>query len=179
MTEIETLRKERDELYQQYLQKVEELHAYIKNQESGAIEELKEAYKGKIIQVRQWDYSLNPSGNRREREDDKQIIFVEEVTNYNWLENEIEITGTVLELFGDTTYQDFDHLSDSDLDKLSVKIYHTKHMRVKRDDIWHISEDDVSGMIGEFDYKFEQIQHKFWKAVRGKKSEADGEPGSN
>jgi hypothetical protein len=52
-------------------------------------------------------------------------------------------------------------------------------MRVKRDDIWHISEDDVSGMIGEFDHKFDQIQHKFWKAVRGKKRESDGEPGSN
>lgn len=179
MTEIETLRKERDDLYQQYLQKVEELHAYIKKQESGSIEKLNEEYKGKIIQVRQWDYSLNPSGDRREREDDNQIIFVDEVTNYNWLENELEIAGTVLELFSDTTYQDFDYLSDSDLEKRNVKIYHTKHMRVKRADVYRISEDDVSGMIGEFDYAFEQIQHKFWKAVRGKKSEADGESWSN
>lgn len=179
MTETEEkLRKERDDLYNQYLQKDEELREYTKKQESVTVEALNEEYKGKIIQVCQWDYSLNPS-IRREREEDKQIIFVEEVTAYKWFEKEIEIKGTVLELFGDTTYRDWDHISDTELAKFTVKIYHTKHMRVKLDDIWRLSEDDVSGMIGEIDCSYEQIQHKFWKAVRGKKSEADSESGSN
>lgn len=179
MTEIEEkLRKERDDLYNQYLKKDEELKEYIKKQEYSVLEELNESYKGEIIQVRQWDYELSPL-KKRERENDKQIIFVEEVTNYNWLENEIEIKGTVLELFGDITYRDFDRISDNGLLKCTVKIYHAKNMRVKRDDIWHISEDDVSGMIGEFDYTYDQIQHKFWKAVRGEKSESASEPGSN
>lgn len=179
MTEIEEkLRKERDDLYNQYLKKDEELKEYIKKQEYSVLKELNESYKGEIIQVRQWDYELSPL-KKRERENDKQIIFVDEVTNYNWLENEIEIKGTVLELFGDITYRDFDRISDNRLIKGTVKIYHAKNMRVKRDDVWHISEDDVSGMIGEFDYTYERIQHKFWKAVRGEKSESDSEPGSN
>lgn len=179
MTEIETLRKERDDLYQQYLKKDKEVHEYTKKQESSLLEDLNKEYKSKIIQVRQWDYSPTPAG-KREREDDYQIIFVDEVTSYNWLENEITINGTVLELFGDTTYLDVaDHISDRDLEKFTAKIYRTNHLRVKRDDVWHISEDDVSGMISAFDYAFEQIQHKFWKAVREKKSEAEDEPESN
>ena len=121
MTEIEALRKERDDLYQQYLKKDEEVHEYTRKQESSLLEDLNKECKSKIIQVRQWDYSLSPAG-KREREDDYQIIFVEEVTNYNWLKNEMEITGTVLELFGDTTYLDVaDHISDSDLEKFTVK----------------------------------------------------------
>lgn len=179
MTEIEALRKERDDLYQQYLKKDEEVHEYTRKQESSLLEDLNKECKSKIIQVRQWDYSLSPAG-KREREDDYQIIFVEEVTNYNWLKNEMEITGTVLELFGDTTYLDVaDHISDSDLEKFTVKIYRTNHLRVKRDDVWLLSEDDVSATFGEFDYAFEQIQDKFWKAVRGKKCEAEDEQGSN
>lgn len=178
MTEKEAqLRKERDDLYHQYLQKDKELHEYRNQQESGALDELNKEYQGQIIQVRQWDYGLSPM-NKREREEDKQIVFVEKVTHE--YDNEIEVKGTVLDLFGDTTYRDVaDHIADTELDKLTVKIYHTNQLRVKKDDIWHLSEDDVSGMIGEFDYAYEQIQHKFWKAVRGNKNEADSEAESN
>ena len=178
MTEKEAqLRKERDDLYKQYLQKDRELHEYRNKEESGAIQELNKEYQGKIIQVRLWDRGLCHL-NKREREEDKEIVFVEEVVRE--YDNEIEIKGTVLDLFGDTTYRDVaDHIADTALGKLTVKIYHTNQLRIPKEDIFSLSEDDVSGMIGEFDYSYEQIQKKFWDAVRGNENEADGEAESN
>ena len=172
MTEKEAqLRKERDDLYKQYLQKDKELHKYRNEQESGALEELNKEYKGKIIQVRLWDRGLSPM-NKREREEDKEIVFVEKVVRD--YESEIEVKGTVFDLFGDTTYRDVaDHIADTALDKLTAKVYHTNQMRIPKEDIFRLSDDDVSGAIGEFDYAFEQMQHKFWKAVRGPENESD------
>ena len=172
MTEKEAqLRKERDDLYQQYLLKDKELHEYRNKQESGALEELNKQYKGTIIQVRLWDCGLSPL-NKREREEDYEIVFVEEVVHE--YDNEIVIKGTVFDLFRDTTYRDVaDHIADSDLDKITAKVYHSNSMRISKEDIFQLSDDDVSGAIGEFDYAFEQMQHKFWKAVRGPENEAE------
>lgn len=172
MTEKEAqLRKERDDLYQQYLQKDKELHEYRNRQESGALQELNKQYQGKIIQVRLWDYGLSPN-NKREREEDTEIVFVEKVVREYG--NEIEVKGTVFDLFGDTTYRDVaDHIADTALKKITAKIYHTNQLRIPKEDIFQLSDDDVSGAIGEFDYAFEQMQHKFWKAVRGPENESD------
>lgn len=172
MTEKEAqLRKERDDLFQQYLQKDRELHEYRNRQESGALEDLNKEYQGKIIQVRLWDYGLSTI-NKREREEDTEIVFVEEVVHE--YDSEIEIKGTVFDLFRDTTYRDVaDHIADSDLDKITAKVYHTTQMRIPKEDIFELSDDDVSGAISEFDYAFEQMQHKFWKAVRGTENESD------
>lgn len=172
MTEKEAqLRKERDDLYHQYLLKDKELHEYRNEQESGALEELNKQYKGKIIRVRLWDRGLSLM-NKREREEDKEIVFVEKVVRE--YESEIEVKGTVFDLFGDTTYRDVaDHIADTALDKLTAKVYHTNQMRIPKEDIFHLSDDDVSGAIGEFDYAFEQMQHKFWKTVRGPENESD------
>lgn len=172
MTEKEAqLRKERDDLYNKYLLKDKELHEYRNKQESGALEELNKQYKGKIIQVRLWDRGLSLM-NKREREGDYEIVFVEEVVHE--YDTEIEIKGTVFDLFRDTTYRDVaDHIADSDLDKITAKVYHTDQMRISKEDIFYLSDDDVSGAIGEFDYAFEQMQHKFWKAVRGSENESD------
>lgn len=172
MTEKEAqLRKERDDLYQQYLQKYKELHEYRNRQESGALEELNKQYKGKIVHVRLWDCGLSPL-NKREREEDMEIVFIEKVTHE--YDSEIEIKGTVFDLFRDTTYRDVaDHIADSDLDKITAKVYHTDQMRISKEDIFYLSDDDVSGAIGELDYAFEQMQHKFWKAVRGPENESD------
>lgn len=172
MTEKEAqLRKERDKLYNQYLLKDKELHEYRNKQESGALEELNKQYKGKIIQVRLWDRGLSPL-NKRERDGDYEIVFVEEVVHE--YDTEIEIKGTVFDLFRDTTYRDVaDHIADSDLDKITAKVYHTDQMRISKEDIFYLSDDGVSGAIGEFDYAFEQMQHKFWKAVRGSENEFD------
>ena len=91
MTEKEAqLRKERDDLYNKYLLKDKELHEYRNKQESGALEELNKQYKGKIIQVRLWDRGLSPL-NKREREGDYEIVFVEEVVHE--YDSEIEIKG--------------------------------------------------------------------------------------
>ena len=178
MTEKEAqLRKERDDLYQQYLLKDKELHEYRNKQESGAIEELNKQYKGKIVHVRLWDCGLSPL-NKREREEDMEIVFIEEVVRE--YDNEIVINGTVFDLFRDTTYLDVaDHIADSDLDKITAKVYHTTQMRIPKEDIFELSDDDVSGAIGEFDYAFEQMQHKFWKAVRGSENESDESEKSN
>ena len=172
MTEKEAqLRKERDDLYNKYLLKDKELHEYRNKQESGALEELNKQYKGKIIQVRLWDRGLSPL-NKRERNEDYEIVFVEEVVHE--YDTEIEIKGTVFDLFRDTTYRDVaDHIADSDLDKITAKVYHTDQMRISKEDIFHLSDDDVSGAIREIDYAFEQMQHKFWKAVRGTEDESD------
>lgn len=178
MTEKEAqLRKERDDLYKQYLQKDKELHEYRNEQESGALEELNKEYKGKIIQVRLWDRGLSPM-NKREREEDKEIVFVEKVVRD--YESEIEVKGTVFDLFGDTTYRDVaDHIADTALDKITAKIYHTNQMRIPKEDLFLLSDDDVSGAIGEFDYAFEQMQHKFWRAVRGEQNDSESEAESN
>lgn len=178
MTEKEAqLRKERDDLYHQYLLKDKELHEYRNTQESGALEELNKKYKGQVIQVRLWDRGLSPL-NKREREEDKEIVFVEKVVHE--YDDEIEVQGTVFDLFGDTTYRDVaDHIADSDLDKLTAKIYHTNQLRIPKEDIFSLSEDDVSGAIGEFDYAFEQMQHKFWKALRGEQNDSESKEESN
>lgn len=157
--------------------KDKELHEYRNKEESGAIEELNKKYKGQIIQVRLWDRGLSLM-NKREREGDYEIVFVEEVVRE--YDTEIEVKGTVLDLFRDTTYRDVaDHIADSELDKITAKVYHTDQMRIAKEDIFSLSDDDVSGAIGEFDYAFEQMQHKFWKAVRGEQNDSESEPESN
>lgn len=165
MTEREKqLRQERDDLYNQYKEKDRELKAYRRTKESRVLEELNGKYKGKILRVKLFDFGLHPM-NKRERLNDYRFVFVESITDI--INEEVEIKGTIFDMFGDWTYLDLaNHLGDESLYKADAKIYHTTNLRVNPEDVTLIDLDEFEGIFTQFDEAIWRMHNKFTDQVK-------------
>lgn len=156
MTEKEAnLRKERDELYQKYRAKEQELNEYRNEKNSGVLQELNKKYRSRILRIRMFDRGLSPLV-KRERIQDFRFLLVKDVKSV--YDDDVTFSGYVLDLFRESTYLDVaNHLTDSQHAKCNMSYYNTDSLRVSVDEI------DDSFDLDKFEGVFTQFDEVVWK----------------
>lgn len=170
MTEKEVqLRQERDDLYNKYKEKDRELKEYRRTKESRVLEELNGKYKGKIVRIKLFDLGMHAM-NKRERLNDYRLVFVESITDI--INEEVQIKGTVFDMFKDDTYIDLaSHLSDESLNKADARMYHTTNLRVNPEYISLLDLDKFEGIFTQFDEAIWYMHNKFTEQAQNVKYE--------
>lgn len=175
MTEKEAqLRKERDDLYSQYLAKDKELRDYRNTAESGALKELNEKYAGKIYRVKLMEYGMSPL-NTYERTEDFRCIYIEKIT-HDWGDR-LAMHCSVFELLKETTHRNSaSHIGDHGFEFGTVNVYHTSQFDLYLNELAEeLTEEDLEKIYERFDRHLAGLRDLFSSYVRKSKMENENE----